>query len=94
MHEYEPYISRERWLGKWYKEMVKLGKIQFRPDNDVVLTAHVTDDDRKFVKLAMSLPNNRRVIVTGDSDFTRLKKHPDFVSRGIEVWDLDECSNL
>lgn len=93
MHEYEPYINKQKWLEKWYKEMNKQGKIKLRPDNAIALTAYVTDDDMKFVRLATSLPGPR-IIISGDSDFTNLKQHPDFVSRGIQIRSLDDCDDL
>lgn len=93
MEEYAPYIAKEKLLQEWYKEMVKRGKIQWRPDNDVSLTVYITDDDMKFVRLAVSLPSPR-IIISGDSDFTKLKHHTDFVSRGIRIMCMEECNEL
>jgi predicted nucleic acid-binding protein len=89
MAEYDTYFLKDKWLQDWFKLMQQKRKVLNRPMNQIALNTYVSDDDKKFLSLAISTPDH--IIISGDSDFIDKKDDPDFVSRHIKVFTVKEA---
>ena len=89
--EYRPYLDKEKFLRKWFSEMMSKGKIKLRGLTKLSLQLYITDDDKKFVELVVNTPDH--ILISGDSDFVANRGHLDFTSRAIRIINVQECKN-
>jgi hypothetical protein len=93
--EYRQYFDKGKsFLYPWFEQMMSKGKIKYFPlQNLTLVNCPISNDDMKFVDLAVSLPTPR-TIITGDPDFLDKKENPEFLQRSIKIVDLEEARKM
>lgn len=88
--EYERQ-ARSEVTKRWLISMQTRQKIKYRSRAPIILPILSDPDDLKYFQVASNSPH--KVIVSEDSDLTRIANNRQITSKGIAIWTLDDALN-
>ena len=81
--------ARSEVTRRWLISMQIRQKIVYRSRAPINLPILTDPDDLKYFQVAVKSPH--KVIISEDSDLTRIANHHQVTSRGIVIWRLDDA---
>lgn len=82
--------ARSELTKRWLITMqTRDDKIVFRQRAPITIAVLTDPDDQKYFQVAMHSPH--KIIISEDSDITRIANHSEVTSKGISIWNLDDA---